>query len=117
MIKCIYVLHVALCRIPYAINFVNLRKFKLCKFLEIKPGMFAYKSIFGKTWTIVHGLKGNFDHFRRQTKWSKISQTKEPTPTKISLHAFQVNLYLHGFFEPILFFDPHGLFLKANKMD
>ena len=42
---------------------------------------------------------------------SKISETREVTPTKIGLHAFQVNLYLHEFFEPILFFDPsdHGL--------
>ena len=37
------------------------------------------------------------------------SETEEVTPTKIGLHAFQVNLYLHEFFEPILFFDPHGL--------
>ena len=38
-----------------------------------------------------------------------ISETGEATPTKIGLHAFQVNLYLHEFFELILFFDPHGL--------
>ena len=29
-------------------------------------------------------------------------------PTKIGLHAFHANPYLHEFFEPILFFDPHG---------
>ena len=40
---------------------------------------------------------------------SHISETGEATLTKIGLHAFQVNLYLHKFFEPILFFDPHGL--------
>ena len=40
---------------------------------------------------------------------SKISETGEATPTKIGLHAFQVNPYLHEFFEPILFFDPHGI--------
>ena len=28
-------------------------------------------------------------------------------PTKFGLHAFHVNLYLHEFFEPVLFFDPH----------
>ena len=42
-------------------------------------------------------------------KSSNISETGEATPIKIDLHAFQVNLYLHEFFEPILFFDPHGL--------
>ena len=26
-------------------------------------------------------------------------------PTKIGLHAFHVTLYLHEFFEPILFFE------------
>ena len=29
--------------------------------------------------------------------------------TKINLHASRVTLYMHEFFEPILFFDPHGL--------
>ena len=42
----------------------------------------------------------------------------EVTPTKIGFHAFHVNLYLHEFFEPILFFDPHGPYivhgLKGN---
>ena len=28
--------------------------------------------------------------------------------TKISLHAFHINLYLHEFFKAFLFFDPHG---------
>ena len=35
---------------------------------------------------------------------NEISETGETTPTKNSLHAFQVNLYLHEFFELILFF-------------
>ena len=39
----------------------------------------------------------------------KISETGDATPIKIGLHAFQVNPYLHEFFEPILFFDLHGL--------
>ena len=42
-------------------------------------------------------------------KANKISETGEATPTKIGLHAFHMNLYLHEFFEPNLFFDPHGL--------
>ena len=37
------------------------------------------------------------------------SETGETTPTKIGLHAFHINLYMHETFEPILFFDPHGL--------
>ena len=37
---------------------------------------------------------------------SNISETGEAMTTKIGLHAFHVNLYLHEFFEPILFFDP-----------
>ena len=40
---------------------------------------------------------------------SKISETRETTPTKIGFHAFHINFYLHEFFESILFFDPHGL--------
>ena len=47
--------------------------------------------------------------FWRQAKRSHNSETRVATPTKIGLHAFQVNSYLHEFFEPILFFDPHGL--------
>ena len=51
----------------------------------------------------------------------QISETGEATLTKIGLHVFQANLYLHEFFESILFFDPHErkfwLFLKANKME
>ena len=42
-------------------------------------------------------------------KRSNISETREATPTKIGLHAFHINLYMHKIFEPILFFDPHGL--------
>ena len=40
---------------------------------------------------------------------SQISEMGEATPTKFGLHAFHNNLYLHEFFEPILFFDSHGL--------
>ena len=40
---------------------------------------------------------------------SKIPETGEATPTKIGLHAFHVNLYMHEFIEAILFFDAHGL--------
>ena len=31
-----------------------------------------------------------------------ISETRETTPTKIGVHAFDINPYLHEFFEPIL---------------
>ena len=42
--------------------------------------------------------KGNFDVFES----SNISETKEATPTKIGVHASDINPYLHEFFEPIL---------------
>ena len=32
---------------------------------------------------------------------SNISETKEATPTKIGVHAFDINPYLHEFFELI----------------
>ena len=33
---------------------------------------------------------------------SNISETGEVTPTKIGVHACDINPYLHDFFEPIL---------------
>ena len=41
-----------------------------------------------------------------------ISESEEATPTKIGVHACDINPYLHEFFEPILIneiFDDHGL--------
>ena len=32
---------------------------------------------------------------------SSISETRESVRTKISIHAFDINLYLHEYFEPI----------------
>ena len=32
---------------------------------------------------------------------NNISKTEEVTPTKIGVHAFDMSLYLHEFFEPI----------------
>ena len=49
--------------------------------------------------------KGNLAVFESKN----ISETGEVTPTKIGVHAFYINPYLHEFFEPILFFDSHGL--------
>ena len=43
--------------------------------------------------------KGNLAKFES----SKISEIEEATFTKIGVHAFNINLYLHEFFEPILF--------------
>ena len=45
--------------------------------------------------------KGNLVVF----EGSNISETKEAIPTKIGVHAFDINPYLHEFFEPVLFFD------------
>ena len=41
--------------------------------------------------------KGNLAIFED----SSISETGEATPTKIGVHAFDINPYLHKFFEPI----------------
>ena len=35
------------------------------------------------------------------TKGSNISETREAKPIKIGVQAFDINLYLHEFFEPI----------------
>ena len=40
------------------------------------------------------GRKGNLAVF----EGSSISETEEVTPTKIGVHAFHINLYLHNFF-------------------
>ena len=42
--------------------------------------------------------KGNFGRFEGIQKRGKILKTGEATPTKIGLHAFWVNIYLHEFF-------------------
>ena len=44
--------------------------------------------------------KGNLAIF----EGSNISETKEATPTKIGVHACDINSYLHEFFEPILIY-------------
>ena len=41
--------------------------------------------------------KGNLAVFES----SSISETGEVTPTKIGVYAFDINLYMHEFFEPI----------------
>ena len=41
--------------------------------------------------------KGNLTVFES----SSISESRETTPTKIGVHALDINLYLHEFFEPI----------------
>ena len=41
--------------------------------------------------------KGNLAVF----EGSNISETGETTPTKIGVHALDINSYLHEFFEPI----------------
>ena len=44
------------------------------------------------------GQKGNLAIFES----TNISETGEVTPTKIGVHALDINPYLHDFFEPIL---------------
>ena len=41
--------------------------------------------------------KGNLVVFES----SNISESRETMPTKIGVHAFDINPYLHEFFEPI----------------
>ena len=43
------------------------------------------------------GRKGNLAVFES----SNISETEEAMPAKIGVHAFDINTYLHKFFEPI----------------
>ena len=43
------------------------------------------------------GRKGNLAVF----EGSGISETGEVTPTKIGVHACDINPYLHEFFEPV----------------
>ena len=43
--------------------------------------------------------KGNLAKFER----SNISETREAMPTKLDVHEFDINPYLHEFFELILF--------------
>ena len=43
--------------------------------------------------------KGNLAIF----KSSNIFKTEEAVPTKLGVHAFDINPYLHEFIEPILF--------------
>ena len=54
-------------------------------------------------------------------KSTNISETEKAMPTKIGLHAFHINLYLHEFFEPILFdsffFHYHGLYLAKFEKE
>ena len=42
--------------------------------------------------------KGNLAIF----EGSDISEIRETTPTKMGVHAFDINPYLHEFFKPIL---------------
>ena len=59
-------------------------------------------------WTMDYSpwSEGNFWLFLKASEKEPNLQTGEATPTKIGLYAFQVNLYLHEFFEPILFLTP-----------
>ena len=70
---------------------------------DINPYLHEYfepipiDSIFSLPWTIVQVRKGNLAVFES----SNISETGEVTPTKIGVHAFDINPYLHEFFELI----------------
>ena len=57
-------------------------------------------------------FEGKIWPFWKQTKESRISETEEATPTQIGLHAFQITLYLHEFFE-LIFWPPLTSILKS----
>ena len=60
--------------------------------------------------------KGNFAVF----EGSSISETGEATPTKIGVHAFDINPYLHEFLRQIYAtkcFDDHGLYSPWSKRE
>ena len=59
-------------------------------------------------------LKGKFEGESKGEK-NVISKTVEATPAKIGCHTFHINLYLHEFFELILFYDPHGLYPWSER--
>ena len=49
---------------------------------------------------------------------SSISKIREGTSTKIGVYAFDINPYLHEFFEPIpvdQIFDDHGLYIVHGQ--
>ena len=50
-------------------------------------------------------------------KSSNISETGEATPTKIGVYAFDFNLYLHEFFQPILFDSIFDLPMDQNGLN
>ena len=43
---------------------------------------------------------------RASDKGPKSPKPEKPRPAKFGFHAFHIDLYLHEFFELILFFDP-----------
>ena len=54
--------------------------------------------------------KGNLAIFES----SNISETEKVTHTKIGVHGFHVDLYIHECFEPILLFDSALLLLRQK---
>ena len=46
-----------------------------------------------------------------------MSKTEEAMLTKLDAHEYLLNLYLHEFFEPILFFDPIDYNISLSKRE
>ena len=67
---------------------------------------FIFSLFFFFSFIIVHGQKGNFGHFEGKQKGAITPKPEKPRPSKLVC----MRLYLHEFFESILFFDPHGLY-------
>ena len=60
-------------------------------------------------WTIVHGPNRKFEYEREQN-----FQNQRGPPTKLDVHAFHI-IYLHIFFEPILFLTPWTTIVHSLK--
>ena len=72
---------------------------------------FLSQFYFWLPWTIVCGSKGTFDHFEGKQKTSKISKIVVVMPMHQNWFAcISHQLLLAWIYEPILFFDPHGLY-------
>ena len=73
---------------------------RLKKFMQIGVDVTYMHTNFGGCDLFGFGDIGTFKN-DQILKGSHISKTEEATPTKIGVHALDINPYLHEFFEPI----------------
>ena len=68
-------------------------------------------------WTNGPWSKRKIWQFWMKMKRSKMSKSEEAMLTKLDAHEYLLNLYLHEFFEPILFFDPIDYNISLSKRE